>query len=620
MQGLAFAIVRLKYSNDADTTTLKPITFSLNQTLNGTGESKPGDVWRDYMTSTLYGGAVDPAFIDEDSANALNDYSDELITFTNADGDPATQPRYRINGVLNPGIKVLDNVDAIMSASDSWMAYNAPSGKWAIVINKAETDAWDFDDNNIIGDIKVSVTDLTGSINQIVAQFPLGTNRDQPAFVTINTPDELLYPNEPVNKYTITYELVNDSVQAHYLANRLLEQAREDLIISFFTTYYGIQVEAGQVVAVTNANYGWDNKLFRVMKVSEATTPEGGLGAKLDLNEYNAQVYDDKDITQFQPVPNSNLASPVYFSALATPVATGYPTADSPNFAVTCYIPVTGRVTWGNLFYTTESSPVAADWSLLANASTSNSQPVVNDTFYTFSNLTLGEGTYYFAYIVGNEISQSTLSSMSTAFVWAPQSIVGTRTAILDMYKWSATQPVSSFPSGTSTYTWATAQFTAPATPNGWTITPDTPVIGQTLWIARTVYTDNDTRTTSPIPNSYKKPSRINCHFSRLGISNDCVHRSPSNPVRGSTRSNLTVIAARPSQITYNSKYPRRTDSNACRAPVKTASTVYLRSSSPSNAICRSRKCKPIVGTDNDRANGYKKPSRTNSNRIGCKT
>jgi hypothetical protein len=74
----------------------------------------------------------------------------------------------------------------------------------------------------------------------------------------------------------------------------------------------------------------------------------------------------------------------------------------------------------------------------------------------------------------------------------------GTRTAILDMYKWSATTPVV-FPVGASTYTWATGQFTAPGTPNGWYLTPPAAVVGETLWIARTVYADNNSTATTNI-------------------------------------------------------------------------------------------------------------------------
>jgi hypothetical protein len=74
----------------------------------------------------------------------------------------------------------------------------------------------------------------------------------------------------------------------------------------------------------------------------------------------------------------------------------------------------------------------------------------------------------------------------------------GTRTAILDVYQWSVLAPTT-FPSGSSTYTWATGQFTAPATLNGWSLTPPAAVLGQVLWIARTLYADNNTTATTTI-------------------------------------------------------------------------------------------------------------------------
>ncbi len=74
----------------------------------------------------------------------------------------------------------------------------------------------------------------------------------------------------------------------------------------------------------------------------------------------------------------------------------------------------------------------------------------------------------------------------------------GTRTAVLEMYRWSAAAPTT-FPSGTSTYTWATGQFTAPATVNGWSLTPPAPVAGQTLWVVRQAYADTATDATSAV-------------------------------------------------------------------------------------------------------------------------
>jgi len=442
-------------------------------------------VWADYISNFQYGGAVASVNVDVNSAIALNSYSDQLISYTPSGGGSATQARYRMNGVLDAGQTVLSNLDKIMTCCDSWMAYNAALGKWSVVINKSETTAYAFNDNNIIGEIRVSATDITQSINQIEAKFPDKGSRDQPNFVNIATPSGLLYPNEPRNKYSVTYDLCNDSVQAQYLANRILEQSREDLIVSFSPTYYGIQVDAGDVVSVTNSDYGWNNKLFRVVKVNEASLPDGSLGAKLELNEYNAAVYDNFSITQYTPAPNSDLPSVSYFSTLSAPtVSSSNPASTIPNFNVSISIPSTGRVTYAELYYTTSSTPTATDWKLLSSANLIDGQPINPGSTYIFSNQVLPTGsstsqTYYFSYIVGNDLAKSTRSSIGTSFAWSPVSS-GKKNAEAFVYAWSTTIPTIS---GSSTYTWSTDAVTSP--PTGWfTTISNTATDAQTLWKA----------------------------------------------------------------------------------------------------------------------------------------
>jgi len=487
MNNLAFAIVKLVYNRDADTTALQPITFHVSHYPNGASVAKPGDVWLDYITNPSYGGAVSPSSVDTTCVATLNAYSDQTITYTpSGGGSPVTQARYRINGVLDAGQTVLSNIDRIMTACDSWMTYSAALGQWSVVINKSESAAYAFTDNNIIGDIRLSATDITSAINQVEARFPFKSNRDQASFVNLQTPSGLLYPNEPVNKYSITYDLVNDSVQAQYLANRLLEQAREDLIVSFNTTYYGIQVDAGNVVSVTNSDYGWNAKLFRVMKVNEASLPDGSLGARLELNEYNSAVYDDYDITQFTPAPNSNLASPVYFSALTAPTVTASRPSDAvPSFDVQVSIPATGRVTFGTLFYTTTPAD-SLSWKVLNTAVSPNNVPVANGTTYTFTNQVLPAGTFYFTYTVGNEIASSQKSSNSSAFVWAPTGATGPAgenglTAITAYRVQDQADPTPTF---SATTTGATA-------PTGWTLTTPSVDVGEVLWYIQGQYNSN---------------------------------------------------------------------------------------------------------------------------------
>lgn len=82
--------------------------------------------------------------------------------------------------------------------------------------------------------------------------------------------------------------------------------------------------------------------------------------------------------------------------------------------------------------------------------------------------------------------------------------LTGTRTAVLEMYKWgpAGTTPVvypRDTPSGTSTFTWSTGQFTSPEIANGWTLVPGTATASQNLFIARIEYSDSLSTTTTGI-------------------------------------------------------------------------------------------------------------------------
>lgn len=500
MNGLAFAIVRLEYNQDAGTTNLSPITFKVKQSLKGTGVAKPGDVWYDYITNTKYGGAVSSSFVDSASVTLLNSYSDQTITYTPVGGGTATQVRYRMNGVLDAGQTVLSNLDKIMTCCDSWMAYNAALGKWSIVINKSETASYAFDDDNIIGEVRVSATDITQSINQVEAKFPDKGARDQPNFVNLATPPLLLYPNEPVNKYSVSYDLCNDSVQAQYLANRILEQAREDLIVSFSTTYYGIQVDAGDVVSVTNSDYGWTNKLFRVVKVNEASLPDGSLGAKLELSEYSAAVYDDYNITQYTPVPNSQIPSVSYFSALSAPtVSASNPLSSIPNFNVSVTIPATGRVTYCLLYYTTATTPSTNDWKLLTSAQPIDGIQFAASSTYVFSNQILPTGassseTYYFSYVVGSDLAKSERSPTSFPFTWSPAVLPSSRNATGYLYYSlsSATAPAAPTASG---YNFTTGLFSSISANWSQTFAAPTPSTTSKFWACYYSVTQTNTGT-----------------------------------------------------------------------------------------------------------------------------
>lgn len=562
MNGLAFAIVYLKYSQDAGATGLQPVTFKVKHALNGTGAAKPGSVLQDYLTNTVYGGAVDISNVNTTACAALDTYADQLITYDLPGGGTATQPRYRMNGVIDTGETALNNIENILLACDSWISYQAETGQWAPVINKADSIGFAFDDSNIIGEIRVSATDITSSINQIEASFPWKDNKDKPGYVFLETPAGLRYPNEPDNKYTLSFTMVNDSVQAQYLANRILEQAREDLVVSFSTAYTGIQVNAGDVISVTNSAYGWTNKLFRAIKVNEASLPDGNLGARIECTEYNAAVYDDALITAFTPAPNSDLQSGYYFPALSAPTVTDQaPTAQPPTFSVVCQLPSTVRVTQVALYYTTVASPVTSDWRLWGIETPSNAATFPSAASIKFANVNLSPATYYFAFSIANEISSSQLSATSAAFIWAPTAAVGptgptgtsgptggsgptgdtgNKTARAVVYQWAASIPAG--PSGTSTYTWSTGTFTPD--PAGWSSTiTASPSPGFTLWSATVSLIAANSATTSTI--SWTSASIVSAGYAGITGPTGSVGPTGAGGATGPTGAQARLMYAR---------------------------------------------------------------------------
>ncbi len=158
--------------------------------------------------------------------------------------------------------------------------------------------------------------------------------------------------------------------------------------------------------------------------------------------------------------------------------------------APTSYPSGTSTYTWANGTYTAPSIPGL--WTLLPGAA------VTGQTLWAIS-----------VNVSDNLTSATSVATWNSSVVYAvgaagtngstgsPGSN-GTRTAILEMYQWAASTP-SAWPSGSSTYTWATGTFTAPGTPGLWTLTPGAPNAGQTLYVVRQVFSDSLLTATSSV-------------------------------------------------------------------------------------------------------------------------
>jgi len=409
MTDCAFAIVKVKYSTDAGTTSLGALMAQIINTESGqtTGVYRPGTALRDYMQNTRYGCAIPLSQIDTDSLDDVNTYSDQNITYTPVGGGSATQKRYRINGPLDTSRNCLDNLQFLVDTCDSWLQYSELQGKWKVVLNKAYNqnpdgqtinDLFIVNSSNLVGGIEISPIDLNETYNEVEVAYPNYNIKDQTDYQIIDlfdTNPSLLSQNEAINRLNITLPLVNNAVQAKYLAARRIFQSREDLVISFRTDYSGIQVEAGDVIRVYHETYGWDadngfpdGKLFRVSEVIEEKDGNGNLFASFRAFEYNATVYADDPVQDFVPAFNTGLKDPNIISPPCDPVVTSFTDSDGlvTGFEVESCVPEEGLVLYMDFNYGNNSNVLTH--LLYRTVQQSNGTPFINSPDIANGNVT----------------------------------------------------------------------------------------------------------------------------------------------------------------------------------------------------------------------------------------
>ena len=198
---------------------------------------------------------------------------------------------FSINGVISTDKSVISNINDLATAAGAWVTYDISQGKYAVVINTTGSSIASFDDSNIIGGINVSGTGINELYNKVSIEFPHKDLNDERDYIDLEIATADRLPNELDNKLSIYTDLINDPVQAQFIASVELKQTRLDKIIEFRTDYSKIGLKAGDLIDVTNDTYNYTNKVFRIVKIQE---DDGDvLAISITALEYDADVYDD---------------------------------------------------------------------------------------------------------------------------------------------------------------------------------------------------------------------------------------------------------------------------------------------------------------------------------------
>lgn len=422
MSNCAFAIVHIKYSQSRNLVSLNQTRFQVINPRNSAG-----DCIKDYLTSERYGAAIDIANINTQSLTDLNVYSNQIIYYTDYLGVVQAQSRFKFNGTLDTNTKIMVNIQNMADSCDCLIKYNEILSLWGVIVqSNVNTVVMDINDSNMVSALSISPIDLANSFNIIEVKFPDNSNKDSFNSATFDLSiinPSLMFPNEPVNKQSVSLMLCNNNVQAQFTANRFLEAAREDLQLQVDINYTGIQLEAGDIVTVTNSNYGWVAKLFRIGKIVEKFSDSGQITAGLTLMEFNPAVYDDANITQFTPAPNTGLGNPSIFGVVPAPViSTTYPTITNPAFSVTVTTSSAGIIQYAEIWYSAYQFPTNGQRILAGTTEVkSNGDPYdINTAMPAVQLFTIPAGNWYFFSRMVNQIASSDYSLASSVFQWRP--------------------------------------------------------------------------------------------------------------------------------------------------------------------------------------------------------
>jgi len=421
LSGLVFAVIQVKYSSEKGTTGLGQITFQINNTLKN-----PGEVWYDYVTSSRYGAGFPTDSVN--TVTSISSTSTSLKSISNtiptnqfqSDGiTTSTQVRYEMNGVLSTGDTVKNNLDKLCMSCESWTTYDFNQGKWMVIPNRAATagelaTAFEFNDDNVIGDISVNATSLEDLYNLLEVEYASRQLRDQNDYFRAEIDPLERNDLEPDNTLNLRLEMCNNALHAGRVGLIELKQSRVDLIASFTADWSALSVRAGDVVKLTTEVFDFNEKLFRVTKTKEVEGDDGTIRVEVTALEYNADIYTDEVLVDSSENTGSGIGSFANsLPAPTTPTATGNATAATPFFTVSTTIsngslPV-DRV---DFFIATSSGEP------ISNLATVQGPFSSGDTVTTPNITGRAAGTYYFVArtTIGDRTSPN--SSVSSAFTW----------------------------------------------------------------------------------------------------------------------------------------------------------------------------------------------------------
>ena len=332
LRGIAYAYVRLQFSNDLFPNGIPNISFIVQgkkvydpRTTNTTYSTNSALILRDYLSNSDLGLGCGSAELNDTIFTSCANTCDENVTLS-AGG---TEKRYTANGVVQATQTPQSAIEEIISSCGGTLTYMG--GTFALKVATYATPSVSFDESDIVEPLAVTTrTSRRDQFNTVSGVF-IGedTNWQPTDYPSISSNVFITEDNNEKIFVDMPLAFTNSSATAQRLAKIALYRGRQQISASIVTNLKGFQCAVGDTIQVTNSRLGWPDKTFQVaswnLSISDRCL------VSMEVREISSSVYDwSAEETAFVK-DNTNLPNALSLTPPSAPTVTEslYTTRDS---------------------------------------------------------------------------------------------------------------------------------------------------------------------------------------------------------------------------------------------------------------------------------------------------
>lgn len=272
---------------------------------------------RDYLTDTRLGMAMDASEMDDTAFTAAANICDEQVQILPA--SPTTnENRYEANGVLFTSASPDENIGKLLSAMGGLIAYSG--GKIVPYAGGYRIPTVTLSEGDFAGAVQIQTkTSARDRVNAVKGVFVSAKSEWQPTDFPPLVSSTYYAEDGNIRYYRdVVLPFTTSSSCAQRLARIELRRARQEITMTARFKLDAMQLRAGDTVMITNAKFGWTNKVFEVMDwhfASDGEPPQ--LVVEMTLRETASAVYDwdVSDEIEMATAPTTTLPNPFALDA-----------------------------------------------------------------------------------------------------------------------------------------------------------------------------------------------------------------------------------------------------------------------------------------------------------------